>query len=105
MKKRYWRLSLLIHPDKCDHPKAHDAFQAVTGAAKELQARAQGLGAVGAGRQGVWLGGWAALPASLRGARPLPLPTCLPAVRCQLSLDRMPAPHPPAGRRASQKGG
>ncbi|KAL4855003.1 DnaJ subfamily C member 14 [Chlorella vulgaris] len=37
VKKRYWRLSLLIHPDKCDHPRAHDAFQAVTAAAKELQ--------------------------------------------------------------------
>ena len=40
VRKRYWRLSLLIHPDKCDHPRAHDAFQAVTSAAKELQARA-----------------------------------------------------------------
>ncbi|GAB4822070.1 hypothetical protein N2152v2_009116 [Parachlorella kessleri] len=37
VKKRYWRLSLLIHPDKCDHPQAHDAFQAVARAAKELQ--------------------------------------------------------------------
>lgn len=37
VKKRYWRLSLLIHPDKCSHPQAHDAFQAVTAAAKELQ--------------------------------------------------------------------
>ena len=36
-KKRYWRLSLLIHPDKCDHPGANDAFQAVSLAAKELQ--------------------------------------------------------------------
>jgi hypothetical protein len=36
-KKQYWRLSLLIHPDKCDHPRAHDAFQAVAKAAKELQ--------------------------------------------------------------------
>jgi curved DNA-binding protein CbpA len=39
IKKRYWRLSLLIHPDKCDHPQANDAFQAVTAAAKELQVR------------------------------------------------------------------
>jgi DnaJ-domain-containing protein 1 len=37
IKKRYWRLSLLIHPDKCQHPRAHDAFQAVSKAAKELQ--------------------------------------------------------------------
>ncbi len=37
VKKRYWRLSLLIHPDKCEHPQAHDAFQAVSRAAKELQ--------------------------------------------------------------------
>ena len=27
VKKRYWRLSLLIHPDKCDHSQAHEAFQ------------------------------------------------------------------------------
>lgn len=37
IKKRYWRLSLLIHPDKCDHPRANDAFQAVSRAAKDLQ--------------------------------------------------------------------
>ncbi|BDA44900.1 probable DnaJ homolog subfamily C member 5 at C-terminar half [Coccomyxa sp. Obi] len=37
IKKRYWRLSLLIHPDKCDHPRANDAFQAVNRAAKDLQ--------------------------------------------------------------------
>eukprot|EP00891_Asterochloris_glomerata_P008158 jgi/Astpho2/8158/Aster-03090 len=37
IKKRYWRLSLLIHPDKCPHPRAHDAFQAVSKAAKQLQ--------------------------------------------------------------------
>lgn len=23
VRKRYWRLSLLVHPDKCGHPKAH----------------------------------------------------------------------------------
>lgn len=39
VKKRYWRLSLLVHPDKCGHARAHDAFQAVSTAAKELQAR------------------------------------------------------------------
>ncbi len=37
VKKRYWRLSLLIHPDKCDHPRAQDAFNAVSQAAKDLQ--------------------------------------------------------------------
>eukprot|EP00887_Chlorella_sp_A99_P006302 scaffold3.g6302.t1 len=41
VKRRYWRLSLLIHPDKCDHPQAHNAFQAggraVSVAAKHLQ--------------------------------------------------------------------
>ncbi len=39
VKKRYWRLSLLIHPDKCGHARANDAFQAVSAAAKALQAR------------------------------------------------------------------
>lgn len=37
IRKRYWRLSLLIHPDKCDHPNAGEAFQAVATAAQELQ--------------------------------------------------------------------
>ena len=37
VKKRYWRLSLLIHPDKCGHARANDAFQAVSRAAHELQ--------------------------------------------------------------------
>ncbi|GFR39678.1 hypothetical protein Agub_g150 [Astrephomene gubernaculifera] len=37
VKKRYMRLSLLIHPDKCAHPLAHEAFQAVATAAKVLQ--------------------------------------------------------------------
>lgn len=37
IKKRYWRLSLLIHPDKCPHLRANDAFQAVSKAAKDLQ--------------------------------------------------------------------
>jgi DnaJ-class molecular chaperone len=36
IKKRYWRLSLLIHPDKCAHPQANSAFQAVSKAAKVL---------------------------------------------------------------------
>jgi curved DNA-binding protein CbpA len=37
IKKRYWRVSLLIHPDKCDHPNAAVAFQAVATAAQTLQ--------------------------------------------------------------------
>lgn len=37
VKKRYWKLSLLIHPDKCDHVRAQDAFNAVSQAAKDLQ--------------------------------------------------------------------
>lgn len=37
VKKRYMRLSLLIHPDKCGHRDAHEAFQAVSKAAKTLQ--------------------------------------------------------------------
>lgn len=37
VKKKYWKLSLLIHPDKCEHPKAQAAFAAVNEAAKTLQ--------------------------------------------------------------------
>jgi curved DNA-binding protein CbpA len=37
VKKRYMRLSLLIHPDKCSHPQAQRAFQAVSKASKQLQ--------------------------------------------------------------------
>lgn len=37
VKKRYWKLSLLIHPDKCSHPRAQDAFNALSQAAKDLQ--------------------------------------------------------------------
>lgn len=37
VRKAYWRLSLLVHPDKCSHPSAHEAFQAVSKAAKLLQ--------------------------------------------------------------------
>lgn len=40
VKKTFWRLSLLIHPDKCRHPRANDVFQAVTKAAEALQVRA-----------------------------------------------------------------
>ena len=38
VKRRYMRLSLLIHPDKCSHPQAQHAFQAVSKASKMLQA-------------------------------------------------------------------
>lgn len=37
MKKRYWRLSLLVHPDKCSHPQAHQAFVKLNKAYKDLQ--------------------------------------------------------------------
>ena len=43
VKKAFWRLSLLIHPDKCQHPRANDAFQAVTKAAEALQVSIHGL--------------------------------------------------------------
>lgn len=42
VKKKYWRLSLLIHPDKCSHPRANDAFQAVSKVSKDLQVRLSG---------------------------------------------------------------
>lgn len=34
---RYWKLSLLVHPDKCSHPQAHQAFIKLNKAFKELQ--------------------------------------------------------------------
>ncbi|KAH0910706.1 hypothetical protein HID58_034027 [Brassica napus] len=37
MKKRYWKLSLLVHPDKCSHPQAQEAFVLLNKAFKELQ--------------------------------------------------------------------
>ncbi|PKI62422.1 hypothetical protein CRG98_017228 [Punica granatum] len=37
IKKRYWKLSLLVHPDKCSHPEAHQAFVKLNKAFKELQ--------------------------------------------------------------------
>ncbi|XP_010415069.1 PREDICTED: transcriptional regulator ATRX homolog [Camelina sativa] len=37
MKKRYWKLSLLVHPDKCSHPQAQEAFILLNKAFKELQ--------------------------------------------------------------------
>lgn len=45
IRKRYWRLSLLVHPDKCAAPGAAEAFQAVSAAATLLQDEA--------GRKGV----------------------------------------------------
>lgn len=37
MKKRYWKLSLMVHPDKCPHPQANQAFVTLNKAFKELQ--------------------------------------------------------------------
>ncbi|XP_024522880.1 uncharacterized protein LOC9640968 [Selaginella moellendorffii] len=37
IKKRYWKLSLLVHPDKCAHPHAQDAFTTINKAFQELQ--------------------------------------------------------------------
>ncbi|XP_021896003.1 uncharacterized protein LOC110813255 [Carica papaya] len=37
IKKKYWKLSLLVHPDKCSHPQAHQAFILLNKAFKELQ--------------------------------------------------------------------
>ncbi|PHJ18725.1 hypothetical protein CSUI_007443 [Cystoisospora suis] len=37
IRKQYRKLSLLIHPDKCKHPKAQEAFQVVNKAYEQLQ--------------------------------------------------------------------
>ncbi|KAL8188790.1 hypothetical protein R6Q57_029545 [Mikania cordata] len=37
IKKRYWKLSLMVHPDKCPHPEAHQAFVKLNKAFKDLQ--------------------------------------------------------------------
>ncbi|EPS73281.1 hypothetical protein M569_01475, partial [Genlisea aurea] len=37
LKKRYWKLSLMVHPDKCSHPQAHLAFVKLNKAFKDLQ--------------------------------------------------------------------
>lgn len=37
VKKRYWKLSLLVHPDKCSHPQAQEAFVKLNQAFKDLQ--------------------------------------------------------------------
>ncbi|RVW48882.1 hypothetical protein CK203_091234 [Vitis vinifera] len=34
---RYWKLSLMVHPDKCPHPQAHQAFIILNKAFKDLQ--------------------------------------------------------------------
>lgn len=54
VKKRYWRVSLLVHPDKCGHARANEAFQAAAAAANTLQdpaARAALEGRAAARRQ------------------------------------------------------
>uniref|UniRef100_A0A1D1ZHX4 DnaJ subfamily C member 14 n=1 Tax=Anthurium amnicola TaxID=1678845 RepID=A0A1D1ZHX4_9ARAE len=37
VKKKYWKLSLMVHPDKCSHPQAHQAFVILNKAFKLLQ--------------------------------------------------------------------
>ncbi|XP_073124524.1 uncharacterized protein [Henckelia pumila] len=37
MKKRYWKLSLWVHPDKSSHPQANQAFVKLNKAFKDLQ--------------------------------------------------------------------
>ncbi|KAL6515647.1 hypothetical protein OROHE_018681 [Orobanche hederae] len=37
MKKRYWKLSLMVHPDKSSHPEANQAFVKLNKAFKDLQ--------------------------------------------------------------------
>ena len=34
---RYWKLSLMVHPDKSSHPQAHQAFVKLNKAFKDLQ--------------------------------------------------------------------
>lgn len=34
---RYWKLSLMVHPDKCPHPQANQAFIILNKAFKDLQ--------------------------------------------------------------------
>ena len=36
LKKTYWRMSLMVHPDKCEHPNAADAFDVVKKAHQSL---------------------------------------------------------------------
>ncbi|KAI7738321.1 hypothetical protein M8C21_033436 [Ambrosia artemisiifolia] len=37
IKHWYWKLSLMVHPDKCPHPEAHQAFIKLNKAFKDLQ--------------------------------------------------------------------
>lgn len=37
IKKKYWKLSLMVHPDKCAHPQSHQAFVILNQAFKDLQ--------------------------------------------------------------------
>ncbi|KAI3957823.1 hypothetical protein MKW92_020681 [Papaver armeniacum] len=37
IKKRYWKISLMVHPDKCTHPQANEAFIRLNKAFKDLQ--------------------------------------------------------------------
>lgn len=50
VKKQFWRVSLLIHPDKCTHSDAGTAFDVVKKAAQALQDTAQ-RGALDAARE------------------------------------------------------
>ncbi|KAI5010496.1 hypothetical protein ZWY2020_012633 [Hordeum vulgare] len=43
IKKRYWKLSLLVHPDKCPHPSAQEAFVKLNNAFKDLQDPQKGI--------------------------------------------------------------
>eukprot|EP00898_Chlorokybus_atmophyticus_P009042 jgi/Chlat1/9139/Chrsp97S08431 len=36
IRKHYWRISLLVHPDKCSHPHAHEAFSRLNKARLQL---------------------------------------------------------------------
>ncbi|KAL4653193.1 hypothetical protein ACB092_01G285400 [Castanea dentata] len=36
-KERYWKLSLLVHRDKCPYPQAHQTFIKLNKSFKELQ--------------------------------------------------------------------
>lgn len=57
VRKRFWRASLLVHPDKCAHASAGRAFDAIRGAAHALQddAARQGLDASRAAAEGAEL--------------------------------------------------
>jgi len=50
VRRAFWRLSLLVHPDKCSHARAADAFAALS-AAKEALADEQRRAALGEARR------------------------------------------------------